>query len=467
VRGRPREALEAAPLTSESQRVAPFRDAVRDANVVICVIDAARADHIGCYGYPRETTPNIDRMASASMVFQQHFVQFTFTKASTMSLLTSQHPDTHLALDERQVLEGTFTMAKGLEAVGMHTVLFSSNPNASPGMGVGLDFQESYDQGDVEPLVESWEQFTSPEALLTLIESWLAKNQRRRFFAYVHFDPPHQPYIQPDWMTELFEGQRRPGFRRGDFEFPVEERKEKATSAHPPWSEWINLYDANLRYADWAVGELERLLRKAGVLDRTLLIVTADHGEAFGEHGYIWHGSGVYEELVRVPLLIRFPGGDLDGTVAALTQTIDLLPTVFDLLEAPYPREGVQGTSLLPLVAGLDDRAHDYVFARCRGEPPSYLVRSPKWAFMLWGNGEWRALYDLETDPGQTENIIDQHPDVAGEMLAAFEEFAVQQRRPPVEFLDPDAAPAPLPAAGKTEITPEVERQLKALGYVD
>jgi arylsulfatase A-like enzyme len=236
---------------------------------------------------------------------------------------------------------------------------------------------------------------------------------------------------------------------------------------HPWWPDWVNLYDANLRYADWAVGELERLLREAGVLDRTLLLVTADHGEAFGEHGYIWHGSGVYDELVHVPLLMRFPGGSPNGAVSGLTQTIDLLPTIFDVLEVPYPREGLQGTSLLPLMAGLADQAHDHVFARCRGEPPSYLVRSLKWAFMLWGNGEWRALYDLEADPGQRKNVIDEHPEAAEAMLAAFEAFALQQRRPPVEFLDPDAAAAPLPAAEETQMTPEVERRLRALGYLD
>jgi len=268
-------------------------------------------------------------------------------------------------------------------------------------------------------------------------------------------------------MTALFAGERPPNFRRGGYEFPVEDQGLEKRAVHPQWPEWLNLYDANLRYADHAVGELTRLLREAGILDRTLLIVTADHGEAFGEHGYIWHGRGAYEELVHVPLLMRLPGGELSGHITGLTQAIDLLPTIFDLLDAPYPRAGPQGRSLLPLMAGQEDSAHDYIFTRCRGKPSSYLVQSPEWSFMLWGNGEWRALYDLEADPRQLNNVIDRHPEVAEEMLVAFEEFANQQRRPPVEFLDPEAKPLPMPEAEKIEMTPEVVRRLKALGYLD
>jgi hypothetical protein len=118
-------------------------------------------------------------------------------------------------------------------------------------------------------------------------------------------------------------------------------------------------------------------------------------------------------------------------------------------------------------MAGLEDRWHRYAFCRSDGKPPSYLVRDLDWALMLWGNGEWRALYDLGADPEQRWNVIDEHPEVAEDMLAAFRELAFQQRRPPLEFLDPDAPPLPMPDGRETELTPEVERRLKALGYVD
>ena len=463
-RGKPD--FEPAAFTPPSAQVSAIREAARGANVVICVIDAARADHIGCYGYPRATTPNMDRLAPQSLLFRRHFCQYPSTKPSTASLFTSQYSDTHLALETRRFLEGTFTLAQGFERAGLRTVLFSSNPNASPGMGIGLDFQEVYDQGDVEPLVSDWEKLTLPQPLLTLIETWLDKNGDSRFFAYVHFDPPHQPYLQPEEMTQLFAGKRPPGFQAGPFEFPVEDEKILATCLRPPLPKWINLYDANLRFADWAVGELERLLRDAGVFENTVFVVTSDHGEAFGEHGYLWHERGVYDELVRVPLLIRLPGGKLAGDVDALTESIDLLPTLCDMLEVPYPREGIQGRSLLSLLAGLEEEVRDHVFCRSDGRPPSYLMRGREWALILYGNGEWRALYDLTADPAQRRNVIGDNAEVADTMLAGFREFALQQRRPPVDFLSPEVEMPPLPEAGETALTPEMQRRLRALGYV-
>jgi len=455
-----------ATFTAGTPEVSAIREAAWGANVVICVIDAARADHIGCYGYPRATTPNMDRLAEQSFVFRHHFCQYPSTKPSTASLFTSQYSDTHLALEGRRFLEGTFTLAQGFERAGFRTVLFSSNPNASPAMGIGLDFQKVYDQRDVEPLVSNWEKFTLPQPLLTLIEAWLDKNGDSRFLAYVHFDPPHQPYLQPEEMTRLFAGKRPPGFERGAFEFPVGDEKLLSTCNHPPLPEWINLYDANLRFADWAVGEVERLLRSAGVFDNTVFVVSADHGEAFGEHGYLWHERGVYDELVHIPLLMRLPGGKLAGDVEGLTESIDLLPTLCDMLEVPYPREGIQGKSLLRAMAGLEEEVRGHVFCRSDGRPPSYLMRGKEWALVLYGNGEWRALYDLAADPGQRQNVIAENPDAADAMLAGFREFALQQRRPPVDFLSPEVEMPPLPEAGETALTPEMQRQLRALGYV-
>jgi arylsulfatase A-like enzyme len=232
--------------------------------------------------------------------------------------------------------------------------------------------------------------------------------------------------------------------------------------------QWINLYDANLRWADWAVGEVEALLRRAGLLQNTLLIVTSDHGEAFGEHGYMSHTCGVYDESVHIPLIMRFPGGEgAADRIGALTQTVDLLPTLFDLFEVPTPAEQIQGLSLVPLLSGDADRVRDCVFARDEGEPASYLVRSLRYALIAYRGGELRALYDLEADPGQTHNIIDAHPERADELIQAFREFAETQRRQPVDFIDPGAQPELLPGGPAIRMTDEMRRQLEALGYLE
>jgi arylsulfatase A-like enzyme len=271
-------------------------------------------------------------------------------------------------------------------------------------------------------------------------------------------------------MKQLFAGRDPPSIRQEPFEFPEVAARlpERNKDAGRPVRQWVNSYDASLRYADWAVGEVEALLRRAGVFDDTLFIVTSDHGEAFGEHGYVFHSCGLYDELVHVPLLMKFPRGERPrARVAALTQTVDLLPTVFDLLRVPAPAEQVQGRSLVPLLTGDAEKVHDYVFARDGGEAPSYLVRSLNSALILYQGGKLRALYDLDAAPLQTRNVIDEQPERAEEMLSAFRQFGKTQRREPVDFIDPGARPTLLPGGPTIEMPESLRDELRSLGYLD
>jgi arylsulfatase A-like enzyme len=301
------------------------------------------------------------------------------------------------------------------------------------------------------------------------MEEWLASQPPSPFFVYIHFIPPHGPYDAPDSMKELFAGREPPNARRGSFEFPeVAARLARRNEGHRVGlAEWINLYDANLRWADWAVGQVEALLQGAGAFREALLIVTSDHGEAFGEHGYTYHGSGVYDELIHVPLLIKFPGDDPPvERISALTGTIDLLPTILDLLEIGYPVEQSQGVSLLPLLTGNATKVRDHIFARDASGPASYVVRGLSEALVLYEGGELQAFYDLAEDPGQTRNAIDLHAGRAADLLGVFRQFAGRQRRPPREFSDPGAEPFPLPEAPSIEFSEEERERLEALGYL-
>ncbi|UCC68555.1 MAG: sulfatase-like hydrolase/transferase, partial [Armatimonadota bacterium] len=307
----------------------------------------------------------------------------------------------------------------------------------------------------------------APEPLLETVSSWLDEGPATPFLAYVHFIPPHMPYRAPERMVEQFASSKPPNAWHGSFAFDEIEPHMRNVQ-HPPLEEWVNQYDANLLWADWAVGELERLLREAGALDTTIFVITSDHGEAFGEHGYTYHGRGVYDEVVRIPLIVRLPG-EAPGVrrVRALTQTVDVLPTLLDLLRMAYPREDVQGRSLLPLLAGQDDQVHDYVYARAEGDPPSYLVRDHRWALVLYQGGAARALYDLDADPRQTHNVIAEHPEILQEMLAAFADFCREQALPPLDFLHPSAeVPQPRPAPFP-QFSEEEREELRALGYLE
>jgi len=464
--------LSGGPLNADA-----LRESARSANLVICVIDAARADHVGCYGYPRETTPNMDRLAGESVVFEQYFAPYPHTKPSTVSLFTGQYPDTHLVADWRAMKTDGFSMANVLESVGFQSVFLSSSPMASPGMGVGKDFEFACGRemarspgGGIRRRGRArWQGaggWKTPEELVRAFSGWLEAERTGRFFTYVHFLPPHIPYEAPKDMQELFAGKEPPNAWQGKFAF--REVEEEYTWEAPPLKEWVNSYDANMRWADWAVGEIEKELRESDLLENTLLVVTSDHGEAFGEHGYRRHVYGVYDELLHVPLLVRFPGAErVTGRVGALTQTVDLLPTVLDLFRIPCPEEGIQGRSLLPVVTGAVERVRDYVYATCDGEARSYLVRDHDWALILWEGGEFRALYDLREDPRQTRNVIGENPGRAAQMVNAFRRFAAEQTSPPMEFVDPKAKRGELPSAPEVTLSEEQRRELKALGYMD
>jgi arylsulfatase len=444
-----------------------------DANLLIVVIDAARADHVGCYGYRRDTTPNLDRLAQESFVFEQHFAPYSQTLPTTVSLLTGLHPDTHLARGRNLTDEDLWTLEKGLSKRGYRTAFFSSNPVASPLYGVGTDFETicaaqrhptaKGEQGS--EAAHSTDPYATPEGLLDAFRGWLSSQTEAPFLAYLHFLPPHIPYLAPEDCKREFADREPPGAWQGDFVFPQIEPRERGREP-PPLREWVNLYDANLRWADSAVGRVEQLLREGGMLEDTLLIVTSDHGEAFREHGYKFHGRGVFDELLHIPLIVRLPGETPPaGRFQALTQTVDLLPTILDLLGEPR-FSALQGRSLAPVFEGGQPEPLPFVFATCGGTE-SYLVRNQTHALILFEGGVHRALYDLAQDPRQTRNVLTEQPEVAERMVAAFRQFTLSQRRPRLDFIDPKAEVVPLASARKVKLTQEQRRALEVLGYVD
>jgi len=446
-----------------------LREAVRGTNLAICVLDAARVDRFSAYGYPRLTTPNFDRLARKGLLFDQHFCQAPHTSASTASLFTSQYPDTHGVLFGatprsaafRGLDPGAFTLEKALKGRGYDTYLFSANIVASPRLGVGEDFA-STENGTRGQIVMS----SDPVAGLKEALAETEPGGDTRFFAYLHVLPPHEPYSAPKEIADLFAQDTPPRHWEGEIEFP-ELMKDRLSEGAKSWVTWGNCYDANLRWADTFVGELEKVLKQAGILENTLLIVTADHGEALGEHGYNLHAGVPYDEALHIPLLIRFPGAHPPvGRVEALTQTIDLLPTLLDLYGAPYPRAQVQGKSLLPLLTGRADKVNDYLFARATGwSTACYTIRDAHTTLLLYRGGKPRALYDMDADPYQTRNLITSQPARAEKLTQAFGQFARAQKYPPLNFLDPSYQPPTrnLPTAKMSE---ETKRRLKSLGYL-
>jgi arylsulfatase A-like enzyme len=446
---------------------ASLRATAKDTNVIICVLDAARVDHFSGYGYPRPTTPNFDRLARQGLLFDQHFCEAPKTKPSTVSLLTGLYPDSHgvsLNTTITPLSPSLLTLEHAFAQAGYATYLLSANSVASPEFGLGEDFQR------VRFLREGAGKRADSIAwmcqeLSALLPQW--QTPGTRFFAYLHVLPPHLPYHAPAALARAFQG-RPPRYWRGP---PAQggSHEDYTRQSPPSWVDWVNAYDANLRWADSFLGELEQALRRTGLLERTLLIVTADHGEALLEHGFAFHGNGPYDEDLHIPLLLRFPGPRKPaGRVHALTQTVDLFPTLLDLYGIPYPRAQAQGKSLLPLLAGEARTAHAYLVAQTGTAISSYVVRDAHFTLLIYPRGK-KLLYDMDKDPWQTRNIYQEQRARAAPLEQAFVAFAQAQRYPPEGFPDLDRLPprARPPAPSSRSLTDEQRRTLKALGYVE
>lgn len=458
-----------APPTLDS-----LRAAVVGTNLVICVLDAARVDHFSAYGYPRLTTPSFDRLARAGLLFDQHFCQAPHTGPSTASLLSSQYPDTHgvlfgatpYSIELRGLGTSTFTLEKALQGIGYDTFLFSANVVASPRMGIGDDFVPAKPgtRGRSELAANP---VASLAKCITEATSGPRAGAATRFFAYLHILPPHLPYLAPKPIADLFAKTRPARYWESGIEFPEILAGACGHEAAASWVAWGNSYDANLRWADTFVDELEETLKRTGVLEHTLLVVTADHGEALREHGYSQHAGVPYDEALHIPLLIRFPGANPPvGRVKALTQTVDLLPTLLDLYGVPYPQDQVQGNSLLPLLTGKTSKVNDYLFARATDRNTAcYVVRDSRFTLLLYLGGKPQALYDMDSDPYQTRNLITAQPARAKELVKAFARFAKTQKYPPLNFVDRSYQPKDR-GFSTMKMSEETKRRLKSLGYL-
>lgn len=271
-------------------------------NVLIIILDAARADHFSCYGYGRPTTPRIDVLAETSAVFGDAVSESAYTLASTATILTGLPPDYHGATEAFQSRLGdrTVTLAQLFSAKGYFTAAISASPFFGKAFGFDRGFARFIDFRETGRLIRA-EDFLPP------FRELLDERGERPFFFYLHIREPHGPFSMPP----PFRGR----FRKKDLEAygPVQVKtgkrgaKKAVDRFNPEYRR--DLYDENLAYADSVVGQICETLRQRGLFDRTAVFLTSDHGEALGEHGFVGHNVVLKREGIRVPLIVRLPNG--------------------------------------------------------------------------------------------------------------------------------------------------------------
>jgi arylsulfatase A-like enzyme len=287
---------------------------------------------------------------------------------------------------------------------------------------------------------------------------WLDANGSRRFFAYLHFREPHSPYDpEPPFDTRfgpdgpIPKAARRPPGDR----WIVDVNQGRRTLTAEETDHLRRLYDGNLAYADREVGELRRALEARGLWDRTVFIVAADHGEALLDHGWIGHNVQLYEESIRVPLIVRFPGV-AGRRVTALTDLIDVAPTIADLfgaLGAGGSDRAFAGRSLLPVVEGAPGKPA--VLSRTVWDRPIYARFDGRRKLVYETRTGASRLFDLAADPGERTDRASAEPIAAAYHRQALQETIARLARRPVAS-----------GADEAGMTREQCENLKTLGYI-
>ena len=431
-------------------------------SVLLITIDTLRADHLGLYGYRRRTSPNIDSLAREGTVFEAAYTFWPKTRGSFVMIHTGRTPSQNGYSRRSPVLQGfNPTIASVLKDAGYVTAAAVDNPNVAAQLGYARGFQ-SY--------LETWQDKTlktkidCARAITKEGKRFLASATKEQpFFLWLHYVNPHAPYGPPPPYDKMFldsDAQAGP-------ELPVVASfhggvvRQLAVPGQTHLGYYVAQYDGEIAAADREVGDVIAALKASAVRDRTLVIVTADHGESLGEHDYYFdHGEDLFDPCLRIPLVVVKPGSAAGARTRVLASTLDLMPTILDAAKVPYPPD-LAGTSLLPFTTGREGTR-----TRLAAENERDLIASFDRRFKTVRTApqdrEHFALYDRETDPGETADVGGSNPQ---EFRAGRREVELFMERADREWARTLRLLKGAPE-GEGKLTVEACDRLRALGYV-
>ncbi len=393
-------------------------------NVLLVTLDTTRADRLGCYGYAGAKTPNLDALAARGVRFAEAYAPVPLTLPSHASILTGTDPCVHGVRNNGSYVlapERT-TLAEILKGRGYATAAFVASFSVDSRFGLDQGFDVYDDNFQEGAPFKALNAERKAEQVYEVFAGWLDKAPKEPFLAWVHFFDPHAPYAPPSPYREEFAG--RP-------------------------------YDGEVSYMDYLFGAVMKKLRERGFLARTVIAVAGDHGEGFGEKGESGHGVFLYDETLRVPLLLYADGRLPEGrVVVSRARLIDLLPTLLDLVAVPAP-DGLGGVSLVDDIrrgkGPLRDVCLESLYPRENfGWAPLFGLVSGRRKFILAPRPE---LYDLAVDQGEKKDLAASETRTAGELKGRLEHLL--------------ASAGGGSASGPRALSAEEEARLRSLGYVN
>ncbi|WAC06414.1 MAG: sulfatase [Thermodesulfobacteriota bacterium] len=398
-------------------------------NVFLVVIDALRFDRLGCYGYQRETSPAIDKIAAEGITFERAMSQSSWTKSAVASLLTSTYPEIHgvKSIEDRLSADEIFLPAI-LKKFGYVTGCVQTNPFLSSKSGFNQDFDfylELFDNapGVYKPRIND---------AVNAVFDWLDQFITHPFFLYLHVLDTHNPYAPPKEFNPFGNAEQ-------------------------------DLFDGEVKFVDYYIGLIREYLAVKGLTEKTLFIITSDHGEEFGDHGHRYHAKHLYQEVLHVPLIISSPALIPSGiSIPSQVRSIDLVPTILEVLGIP-PLASHQGESLIPLLklALAPDRP---VLSQIGGDHPSggksELISFNTGDYKIIWNKQTDAkeLYHLATDPHEKNNIADEKKEACDDLQTRMKKIIQPPEEAPFHYK---------PSPAKVCVDDDLLNRLRGLGYID
>ncbi len=445
-----------------------YRPPEQRKNVILISLDTLRADHLSCYGYPEDTSPNVDLLADDSVTFLNTYASSPWTLPSHVSLFTSLSGVQHQVYHHDDKIDPSLvTLADILRQNHFFCSAFTGGGFVSPEYGFSKGF-DVYSTGEGGVYYHN-----SAQLVYQVVSRWLKRNGDKNFFMFIHTYQPHDPYAcpypyktiflrdKPKWRTLDLSGYL--GGKKGIYrKLPEKERQNI-----------IGLYDGEIRYTDERlIRPLLEELKEMSLYDQTMIIFTSDHGEEFYEHGSWLHGQNLYDECLKVPLIIKFPESKFAGKrVESFVRLIDIMPTILEELGMGFSDHELEGESLIPLLK--KEASQDRVFMADIGNnvlnshvPQKMAISFGKYKLILnkeFSKSDLRfflspppsissvELYDLAQDPGEKKNIAAENKDLVARLTKEIQEIYQQARKRKKE---------------KVKIDKELIRELKALGYI-
>ena len=430
----------------------------RPPNVVLITLDTTRRDHLSAYGYERATSPRLAAFARQGIRLDNAYTPTPTTAPSHASIFTSLYPTSHGVLKNGIRFDAPgLHLAERFSEAGYETAAFVSSfvLRSKFGWGRGFGtyddrFQRAESSGggnsflwEGERIYEVFDRRADHTARRAI--EWVEelRDPERPFFLFVHFFDPHDPYAPPGRFARRFVGSGKSGLDLA-----------------------VGRYDAEIAFTDLEIGEFLDALQRAGLAPETLVVITADHGEGLRDHGHMWHGAQLYEEAMRVPMLLRWPGVLPAGRILdSAVSLVDLAPTLLELVGLSIDAEPLDGRSFAPLLrmGEVEGAPRDIFFyrrpysgkAEIGGSWPNgeaFGVRSGGWKYIEGADEGTRELYDLSADPEERHNLAVEQPHQARRMAGLLQEWR-------------DAQVHVTPAASR--VSPQDRARLRELGYTD